>query len=72
MPDVYGFQLHAELRKAFDVWSGCLKNRTREDPGTRARLRARVCMALDLAHATAARREFERLEALARRLGVKP
>ncbi|MFC8696944.1 hypothetical protein [Streptomyces parvus] len=33
---------------------------------------ARAGMALDLAHATAARRELERLEALARRLGVKP
>ncbi|CAM5733688.1 hypothetical protein SBADM41S_08913 [Streptomyces badius] len=22
MPDVYGFLLDAELRKAFDVWSG--------------------------------------------------
>ncbi|MFB8384687.1 hypothetical protein ACFYZ6_24660 [Streptomyces rubiginosohelvolus] len=32
---------------------------------------ARAGMALDLAHATAARRELERLEALARRLGVK-
>ncbi|MFE8913474.1 hypothetical protein [Streptomyces globisporus] len=60
------------MSKAFDVWSGCLKNRTREDPGTRAPWRARAGMALDPAHATAARWELERLEALARRLGVKP
>ncbi|MDQ0983826.1 hypothetical protein [Streptomyces sp. V2I9] len=33
---------------------------------------ARAGMALDLAHATAARRELERLEALARRLGARP
>ncbi|GGP43549.1 hypothetical protein [Streptomyces sindenensis] len=33
---------------------------------------ARAGMALDLAHETAARRELERLESLARRLGVKP
>lgn len=33
---------------------------------------ARAGMALDLAHTTAAWRELERLEALARRLGVKP
>ncbi|GGS36303.1 MULTISPECIES: hypothetical protein [Streptomyces] len=174
MPDVYGFLLDAELRKAFDVWSGYLSSRTGEDPGARSRLRdllesaraaaaedelaharalvaemhdqaeaaglpwapsrptaeeadrqardyakddlrkvftvqrredldtiaiilsvtrrrfralpdldaatrrdidyicARAAMALDLAHATAARRELERLEALARRLGVKP
>ncbi|MFD7684840.1 hypothetical protein [Streptomyces sp. NPDC059781] len=33
---------------------------------------ARAGMALDLAHPTAARRELERLEAIARRCGVEP
>jgi hypothetical protein len=33
---------------------------------------ARAGMALDLAHPTAARRELERLKAIARRCGVEP
>lgn len=40
MPDVYGVMRDAELRKAFDVWSGYLDARTGEDPEARAGLRA--------------------------------
>ncbi|MFD8938188.1 hypothetical protein ACFV0R_23560 [Streptomyces sp. NPDC059578] len=45
------------------------------DDATREDIRyvsARAGMALDLAHLTAARRELERLEAIARRCGVQP
>ncbi|MFD7612652.1 hypothetical protein [Streptomyces sp. NPDC059828] len=42
---------------------------TREDV---AYITARAGMALDLAHPTAARRELERLEAIARRCGAEP
>ncbi|GHH94600.1 hypothetical protein [Streptomyces capillispiralis] len=40
MPDAYEVLEDAELRKAFDVWSGYLDARTGEEPGVRARLRA--------------------------------
>jgi hypothetical protein len=40
VPDVYEVMLDAELRKAFDVWSGYLDARTGEDPQVRADLRA--------------------------------
>lgn len=39
MPDVYEVMRDAELRKAFDVWSGYLDARTGEDPKARAGLR---------------------------------
>lgn len=54
MPDAYKVMLDAELRKAFDVWSGYLDAQTGEDLQGRAELRSM----LESAHAAATENEY--------------
>ncbi|WP_234311752.1 hypothetical protein [Streptomyces griseus] len=74
--------LPVHLREELDsiaIYLSVTARRLRTAPGLDAAARqdvlyvtARAGMALDLAHPTAARRELERLKALARRWGVEP